>query len=133
MKKLFLIIFISITTFTYAKEIIISSQDIKLIYTLNDSLASKELLKQLPLTLESKGFGGNEKIFYPPKKLNTSNTPTSNAKKGTLAYYAPWGDVALFYEDFGTASGLYELGFIKNGIDDIEKLSGIITIKENTN
>jgi hypothetical protein len=31
----------------------------------------------------------------------------ADARTGTLAYYAPWGDVVMFYKEFGTASGLY--------------------------
>jgi hypothetical protein len=74
---------------------------------LNDSTAAKTLYDQLPLSIAVENFGGNEKIFYPPEKLDTANTPLAEScKVGTLAYYAPWGDVVMFYGSFGSASGL---------------------------
>lgn len=100
-----------------------------IIYELNDSQAAKELYAQLPLKIEVENFSHNEKIFYPTKKLSTSNTPSANAKNGTLAYYAPWGDVVMFYKDFGTASGLYELGNVVSGIEFISQMSGTVQIQ----
>jgi len=97
-------------------------------YALNDSVASKELYNQLPLEIEVENYSNNEKIFYPPKKLSTSNTPLANAKDGTLAYYAPWGDVVLFYKDFGSASGLYELGNVIEGKEHIKSIIGVVKI-----
>lgn len=64
-------------------------------------------------------------------KLDTTDTPSANAKKGTLAYYAPWGDVVMFYDNFGTASDLYELGHTVSGSEDISYLSGKIQIESN--
>lgn len=100
------------------------------LYELNDSPAAKALYEQLPLTLEAKPYGDNEMIFYPPNKLPTGHTPLANAKAGTLAYYAPWGDVVMFYKDFGSASGLYELGHAVSGTQHIRQLSGTVTIEK---
>jgi hypothetical protein len=76
-------------------------------------------------------FGDNEKIFYPPKKLNTADTPlVDGARAGTLAYYAPWGDVVLFYGSFGSAPGLYELGHVISGKEYIRGMSGEIQIEK---
>ena len=99
-----------------------------IVFELNDSEASKQLIEQLPLEIKVEDYASNEKIFYPPNKLNTSNTPLANAKNGTLAYYAPWGDVVMFYKDFGSAGGLYELGKCMSGCEAIKALSGTIKI-----
>ena len=72
----------------------------------------------------------NGKIFYPPKKLNTDATPQADAKAGTLAYYAPWGDVVMFYGSFGSAAGLYELGHAVSGSDYIQNMSGTIEVEK---
>ncbi|MFX1240692.1 MAG: cyclophilin-like fold protein [Promethearchaeota archaeon] len=101
-----------------------------IVYELNNSQAAKELYEQLPLTITVEDFGNNEKIFYPPKKLDTTGTPLANAQFGTLAYYAPWGDVVMFYDDFGSASGLYELGNVISGGEYIKNMSGRIQIKK---
>ncbi|CAF30351.1 cyclophilin-like fold protein [Methanococcus maripaludis] len=114
-------------------RISIESNGETVVFELNNGQAAKELYEQLPLTIEVKNYGSNEKIFYPPNKLNTSNTPLANAKTGTLAYYAPWGDVVMFYGNFGTAGGLYELGNVVSGGEHIKNMSGTITIKKIVN
>ncbi|MFZ7101412.1 MAG: cyclophilin-like fold protein [Peptococcaceae bacterium] len=98
------------------------------VFELNDSQAAKELYAQLPLTIAVENYSTNEKIFYPPKKLAATKTPLADARLGTLAYYAPWGDVVMFYGSFGSASGLYELGNAVSGGEHIENMSGMIRI-----
>jgi hypothetical protein len=100
------------------------------LFELNDSQAAKALYDQLPLTVEVEPYSDNEMIFYPPKKLATDHTPMANAKAGTLAYYAPWGDVVMFYKDFGSAGGLYELGRALSGAEHIRNISGTIRIEK---
>lgn len=100
-----------------------------IVFQLNDSSAAKALCAQLPLSAKVEDYGGKEKIFYPPNKLHTDNTPLADSKAGSLAYYAPRGDVALFYQDFGKAPGLYELGHVISGAKDIRDLSGTISIE----
>ena len=122
-------------TMLYAQQgnsmkISINTDENTIVFQLNNSDAAKELYSQLPLNIEVKNYSHNEKIFYPPNKLATSKTPQANAKNGTLAYYAPWGNVVIFYKDFGSASGLYELGDVISGKDNIQNLSGIININK---
>ncbi len=107
----------------------ISSGDYEIIYKINESQAAKELYAQLPLTIEVEDFSINDKVFYPPQKLSITDTPMAIGGKGKLAYFEPWGDVVMFYDSFSEKnSSLFELGESVSGQDDIEKLSGIITI-----
>lgn len=101
-----------------------------LVFRLNDSQAALDLYQQLPLQIDVENYSTDEKIFYPPTKLNTNNTPKADATVGTLAYYAPWGNVVIFYGDFGSASGLFELGNIESGGAYISQLSGTIKIEK---
>ena len=98
------------------------------IFELNESAAAKSLYNQLPMNIKVENYSSDEKIFYPPEKLDTKNAPKANAKAGTLAYYAPWGDVVMFYDRFGSASGLYELGHAVSGSENISSLKGTIDI-----
>lgn len=100
------------------------------VFELNAGTAAQQLYAQLPLHIEVENYGSNEKIFYPPKKLDTADTPKANAKAGTLAYYAPWADVVMFYKDFGSAAGLYELGHAVSGNENIKLLSGTLVIEK---
>lgn len=110
------------------RQMKVASKDFEMIYALNESRAADDLYAQLPLAIEVQNFGSNEKIFYPPQKLNTDNTPPASGGRGKLAYYAPWGDVVMFYGSFSETSSLYELGEIVSGAENIEKLTGTITI-----
>jgi len=101
------------------------------VFELNNSSAAKDLYAQLPMSLKVEDYSDNEKIFYPPKKLDTSDTPPADGgRAGILAYYAPWGDVVMFYGSFGSAPGLYELGHAKSGSEAIQEMSGTIQIEK---
>jgi hypothetical protein len=114
-----------------AMRITVNANGNTLVYELNDSPAARDLVAQLPLSIEVENYGGNEKIFYPPEKLTTTDTPLAkDVQAGTLAYYAPWGDVVMFYGSFGSAAGLYELGRVVSGGESIQDLSGTIRIEK---
>ena len=38
---------------------------------------------------------------------------------GDIAYYAPWGNLAIFYRDFGFSDGLILLGRLDDGAETI--------------
>lgn len=95
-----------------------------LVFELNDSSAASSLYEQLPLTVDVEDFSTNEKIFYPPEKLDLADTPNAEMEIGTLAYYAPWGNVVMFYDTYSPNGDLYELGHIVSGMDKIEALTG---------
>lgn len=98
-------------------------------FELNDSPAAQALATQLPLTTKVENYSNDEKIFY-PEALTTENTPRSHGHQGDLAYYAPWGDVVMFYQEFSTAPGLYALGKCVDGADQISGLHGQVTIEQ---
>lgn len=97
---------------------------------LNDSSAAKSLYEQLPLTISVENYSSNEKIFYPPEKLDTADAPMAEGGAGVLAYFAPWGDVVMYYGDFDKYPGLYELGNTTSGVENIEGLTGELQISK---
>ncbi len=97
------------------------------LFTLNSTPAAKSLFAQLPLTVTVEDYSDNEKIFY-PKKLKTANSAAAKGGKGVLAYFSPWGDVVMYYAPFGPYPGLYALGEAVSGADEIQFLSGTITV-----
>jgi hypothetical protein len=101
------------------------------VFELNSSPAAGDLYAQLPLRITVEKYSHNEKIFYPPQKLDTADTPQANAHEaGTLAYYEPWGDVVMFYGRFGAAAGLFTLGRAVSGAEHIQEMSGTIRIEK---
>ncbi|QIY66371.1 cyclophilin-like fold protein [Streptomyces sp. RPA4-2] len=89
--------------------------------TLNDSPAARDLASLLPLTLDLEDFHGTERIADPPRKLTTENAPEPQAPRtGDLTYYAPWGNLAIFYKDGPSASSdLLVLGHLDADADQL--------------
>ena len=73
------------------------------------------------MTVTLEDYAATEKITYLSRKLSTAGAPPgSDPDVGSIAYYAPWGNVAFFYKDAPYARGLIPLGRIDA---DIEALS----------
>ena len=90
--------------------------DQTIIADLKDNPSSRDLVAQLPLTLNFEDYHATEKIAYPPRKLVTQDAPEGfDPSVGTIAYYAPWGNLALFYEDFGYSKSLVNYGSVISG------------------
>ncbi|MFF3376688.1 cyclophilin-like fold protein [Streptomyces sp. NPDC002680] len=90
--------------------------------TLDDSATARDFAALLPLTLNLSDFHQTERIADLPRRLSTSGAPdAAEAKPGDLAYYAPWGNLALYYRGSGSSdAGLIILGRV-NG--DTERLA----------
>lgn len=70
----------------------------------------------LPLTLTLSDYGTTEKVSDLPRKLATDGAPVGfKPSVGDIAYYAPWGNLAIFRESFRYSSGLIRLGSIDTG------------------
>jgi len=66
---------------------------------------------ELPLTLTSEDYASTEKIARLPRKLSNKGAPDGvDPDVGDITDYAPWGNLAIFYRDFGYASGLVRVG-----------------------
>ncbi|MCW2308900.1 cyclophilin-like fold protein [Rhodobium gokarnense] len=90
--------------------------------TLDDTAAGRDFAKLLPLDLTLRDFHGNEKIADLPRALDTTGAPASYAgKTGDITFYAPWGNIAIFYKPFQAASGLVRLGSFDGPIDALVK------------
>jgi hypothetical protein len=86
--------------------------------TLDDNATSRDFISLLPLTLTLDDYNGTEKISDLPKKLSTTDAPPGvDPSVGDIAYYSPWGNLAIFYRDFEYSSGLVRLGIIDSGLD----------------
>ena len=101
-----------------AMKIRLKVGDTVLTATLIESKTTQDFISLLPLTLTLKDYAGTEKISDLPRRLSTENAPSgSDPSAGDITYYAPWGNLAIFYRDFGYSSGLVILGKIDSGIE----------------
>ncbi len=86
--------------------------------TLEDSTAARDFLSLLPMTVTLEDYHKIEKISDLPRRLSTEGEPAGlDPEVGDITYYAPWGNLAIFYQDFGYASGLVRLRKIEEGIE----------------
>jgi hypothetical protein len=86
--------------------------------TLFDNQTSRDFIGLLPITLTLKDYAATEKVSDLPKKLSTEGAPKgSDPSIGDITYYAPWGNLAVFYKDFSFSSGLIKLGKIDSGVE----------------
>ncbi|WP_289500510.1 cyclophilin-like fold protein [Gloeocapsopsis sp. IPPAS B-1203] len=86
--------------------------------TLIDSKTTQDFISLLPLTLTLEDYANTEKISDLPRRLSTEDAPLgSDPAVGDIAYYAPWGNLAMYYNDFGYSNGLIILGKIDGDIE----------------
>jgi hypothetical protein len=110
-------------------EIRLRVEDTVLTATLIDNEAVRDLVSLLPLTLRLSDYAGTEKISDLPRRLSTADAPPGiDPEIGDITYYAPWGNLAIFYKDFGYASGLVKLGTIESGIEVLAAMSRDFTV-----
>ncbi|MBJ6135216.1 MFS transporter [Ochrobactrum sp. Q0168] len=84
--------------------------------TLEDNKAARELFAMMPLKLDIDDYSTNEKIAYLPQKLSDDGGKHfENEAVGDLCYYAPWGNLAMFYGPYHWSRGLIRLGRLDHG------------------
>ncbi len=111
-------------------DIRISASEAELRGTLDDTPTARDFAALLPLTLTLSDFAGTEKIADLPRRLDTTGAPAVHTgKPGDITYYAPWGNLALFYGTGPNASGLILLGRLEPAAASaLAGLSGTVTI-----
>ena len=79
--------------------------------TLDDTPTARDFASLLPLELTLSDYHATEKVADLPRRLDTAAAPPAYAPSvGDITYYAPWGNLAIFYKRFRSASGLVRLG-----------------------
>lgn len=105
----------------------VSAENAEVIFELNNSSASKSFYEQLPITVSVENYSTNEKIFSPSEKLDVSDVWEGSCLAGSIAYFSPWNNVAMYYGDAPEYRGLYPMGSAVAGAEKIGELSGSIT------
>ena len=85
--------------------------------TLEDTAPARDLFSMLPLDLTVSDYADNEKIAYLPRKLSgDGSNRIDNEAVGDLCYYAPWGNLVMYYAPYRWSRGLIRLGRLDGGI-----------------
>ena len=108
----------AIATRSKTMKIRLTAGERSLTASLEDTPTARQFYAQLPLVLTLEDYAATEKIAPLPTKITTEGAPAGmDPDVGDITYYAPWGNLAIFYRDFGYASGLVPLGRIDSGIE----------------
>lgn len=111
---------------THAQEpsmqIRLELDDTTLTATLDDTPSTREFLAQLPMERVLQDYAETEKISDLPRRLTTEGAPDGyTPRAGDLAYYAPWGNLAIFHRDFRFSRGLVRLGRLDGGVEALRQ------------
>jgi hypothetical protein len=89
----------------------------------------EDFISLLPLKLALEDYAGTEKISQLPKRLSTVGAPDRNdASVGDITYFAPWGNLAIFYRNYGYAKGLVKIGKIEADLHALQAMEMTIIL-----
>ncbi len=90
---------------------------------LADNPTARDLVEQLPLRLTFRDLNGVEKNAKLPRPLTTDGAPAgADPEVNDIGYYAPAGDLVLYYGDVGYYNGIVRIGRFDDGdLDFIER------------
>ncbi|WP_286237908.1 cyclophilin-like fold protein [Neptuniibacter halophilus] len=92
--------------------------------TLDNTPAASDFCALLPLTLRLKDYHQTEKIADLPKSLSQQGSARGyKPEAGDITYYAPWGNLAIFYKPFSYSTGLLRLGQLNGEISALTEHS----------
>lgn len=115
---------------TQAKKIKMLFAGEQAVVVLDDHPAVRDLLSMLPMTVTFEDYNGIEKIGYLQRKLHTEGSPSNcDPSIGTFAYYEPWGNLSVFYQDFRHSEGLVPLGRIESGMNSLARMQGDFSVR----
>ncbi|MEV4283227.1 cyclophilin-like fold protein [Actinoplanes xinjiangensis] len=103
--------------------------DQRLHATIGDSAAGRDLIGQMPLTIDMTDHGAVEKTGPLPSPLSTAGQPDgADPEVGDVGYYAPGNDLVLYYGDQSYHPGIVIIGRLDgDAADRIADLQGTIT------
>lgn len=110
-------------------QIRIAIGDQRFTATLDGSAAARDLLAQLPVTIDMVDHGGVEKTGPLPEPLSLEGQPEgADPDVGDLGYYAPGNDLVLYYGDQSYFPGIVVLGRLNDdAAQRIAQLHGPVT------
>lgn len=111
------------------KKLKLKFEDGEMIVDLYDNPTSRDFVAMLPMTVTLQDFNKTEKIGYLSRKLSLQLAPDGfKPTVGDFAYYAPWGNLSIFYHDFRYSQNLISLGRIQSGVENLANKNGDIVV-----
>jgi hypothetical protein len=92
--------------------------------TLADSDAARDFVSLLPLTLSMNDLFRREKFAALPRPISEHGKRTRDYAVGTIGYWPPGPDLAIFYRHDGERipePGLIAIGKVKSGVEALSE------------
>ena len=117
-KCLVLLLFLGLACNLWAKEgenmrVQMRFDNHDFIFVLAENAAARDLWNLLPLELRFSDYVGKEKVASLPQKLSAQESGDYDPQIGDFFYFAPWGNVGIFYAKQPPYPGLIKLGAIE--------------------
>ena len=99
--------------------------------TLTDSIAARDLVAQLPVSIDMVDHGQVEKTGPLPSPLSLDGQPNgADPDVGDLGYYAPGNDLVLYYGDQSYFPGIVILGRLDgDAAQRLSELEGPVAVR----
>lgn len=96
-----------------------------MVVALEDNVTTRDFPTMLPTTLNSEDYAGSEKISYLTQDLSTADVPANyDSQVDDVTLYEPRGNLAIFYGDTGSSSGLVPMGRVISGLELLSGMDG---------
>ena len=113
-----------------AERLEIRAGGVRLVATLRDTAAARDLRAQLPARLTMRDHGGVEKTGPLRAPLTVTDEPDgADPDVGDLGYYAPGHDLVLYYGDQSYFDGIVILGRLDGDLAALADLEGDIDVQ----
>lgn len=94
--------------------------------TLNESKAAKNFASSLPVNLNLDDYGQSSKISKLAQRLDVTDVNNSFAPKtGDIIYFAPLGNIAIFYKDSQYSGGIIKIGELDGNAKALKAIENI--------
>jgi hypothetical protein len=108
----------------------IRAGSVRLVATLRDTAAARDLRAQLPARVTMRDHGGVEKTGPLRSALTVTDEPDgADPDVGDLGYYAPGHDLVLYYGDQSYFDGIVILGRLEGDLVALADLEGDIDVQ----
>lgn len=112
------------------RQVMMTSGDVEVVITLNNSRAAADFAGMLPLKLTLIERNSFAKGMTLPRALSTNEETTREYKIGDFGYWATGPDLAIFYDDIydQTIVPIIPIGTAENGAENMRNTSGTVTL-----
>ena len=111
------------------RRISLSWDDNEVIIAMEDNQTAADIISKLPATVTFEDYNNTEKICYMDGEVYVDDAARGCAPTaGDVTLFAPWGNIAIFYNDWSYSEDLIPVGRIESGLEALTAMDGDFTV-----